>query len=89
MSWARWSPGVVQHPWDPMVGIPTPPERGYDQLSYAGLNCSYARHREYSHPMCGFVFNCICADMYYHLIHELSLAICLGVEGSGFGDLSM
>jgi hypothetical protein len=23
-----WMQGVVQHPWDPMVEIPTPPERG-------------------------------------------------------------
>jgi hypothetical protein len=25
---SRWSLGVVQHPWGPMVGIPTPPKRG-------------------------------------------------------------
>jgi hypothetical protein len=33
---------------------------GCGQLSYARLGCSYARHREDSHPMCGGVFNCTC-----------------------------
>jgi hypothetical protein len=28
-------------------------------------------------------------DMYDHLIDDLSLAICLGVEGSGFGELGI
>ena len=28
-------------------------------------------------------------DMYNHLIDELSLSICLGVEGSGFGELDV
>jgi hypothetical protein len=41
----------------PMVGILTPLERGYGQLSYAGLSCSYDGHREGSHPMCEGAFN--------------------------------
>jgi hypothetical protein len=28
-------------------------------------------------------------DMYNHLIYNLGLAICLGVEGCGFGDLGV
>jgi hypothetical protein len=28
-------------------------------------------------------------DIHYHLIDDLSLAICLGVEGSGFGELGV
>ena len=28
-------------------------------------------------------------DMYDHLIDDLYLAICLGVEGSGFGELGI
>jgi hypothetical protein len=28
-------------------------------------------------------------DMYDHPIDDLSLAICLGVEGSGFGELGI
>jgi hypothetical protein len=46
--------------WDPMVGIPTPPKRGCGWLSYAGLSCSYARHREDSHPMCEGAWNYTC-----------------------------
>jgi hypothetical protein len=34
-----------------MVGIPTPLGRGRGWLSYARHSCSYARHREESHPM--------------------------------------
>jgi hypothetical protein len=45
-SRSRWSPGVVQHPWGPMVGIRTPPERGCGQLIYVGIGCSYFGHRE-------------------------------------------
>jgi hypothetical protein len=50
----------VQHLWDPMVGIPTPPKRGCGWLSYAGLICIYAGHREGSHPMCEGVCNYTC-----------------------------
>jgi hypothetical protein len=35
-----------------MNGIPTPPERGCGQLSYAGLSCNDSGNREGSHPMC-------------------------------------
>jgi hypothetical protein len=44
----------------PNGGIPTPPERGCGQLSYAGLGCSYVGHREYSHLMCMGAWNCTC-----------------------------
>jgi hypothetical protein len=89
MSRSGWSQGVVQHPWDPMVGIPTPPKRGCGQLSYVGLGCSYVEHREESHPMCEGAWNCTCIGYAYHSIDDLSLAICLGVEGSGFGELGV
>jgi hypothetical protein len=57
----RWSPGVVEHPWGPMVGIPTPPKRGHGQLSYSGLGCSYFGNREDSYPMCEGAWNFTCA----------------------------
>jgi hypothetical protein len=56
-----WTQGVVQHPWDPMVEIPTPPKMGYDRLSYVCLYCNYVEHREESHPMCVDDWNYICA----------------------------
>jgi hypothetical protein len=43
---------VVQHPWDPMVEIPTPPENGCSRLNYVWICCSYVEHMEDSHPMC-------------------------------------
>jgi hypothetical protein len=60
MSLPGWPQGVVQHPWDPMVEIPTPPERGCGRLSYVWLCCSCVEHREDSHPMCGDAWNCTC-----------------------------
>jgi hypothetical protein len=73
-----------------MVGIPTPPERGCGWLSYAEIICSYAGHREDSHPMCRGCLEFIHAqDMQNHLIYDLGLAICLGVEGCGFGELGV
>jgi hypothetical protein len=72
-----------------MVGIPTPPERGCGRLSYAGLNCSYDGHREDSHPMCEGPCNYTCARYARSLDYDLGLAICLGVEGHGFGDLGV
>jgi hypothetical protein len=42
---------VVQHQWDPRVGIPALPEMGYGQWSYGDPCCSCAKHREESHPM--------------------------------------
>jgi hypothetical protein len=50
----------VQHLWDPMVGISTPPKRGCGWLSYEGLGCSYDGHREGSHPMCEGALNYTC-----------------------------
>jgi hypothetical protein len=44
-----WMQGVVQHPWDPMVEIPTPPERGCGRLSYVWICCNYVEHREDYH----------------------------------------
>jgi hypothetical protein len=50
----------VQHLWDPMVGILTPPKRGCGRLSYVGLGYSYVGHREGSHPMCEGALNYTC-----------------------------
>jgi hypothetical protein len=47
-----WMQEVVQHPWDPIVEIPTPPERGYGRLSYVYLYCNCVEHKEDSRPMC-------------------------------------
>jgi hypothetical protein len=55
-----WMQGVVQHPWDPMVEISTPPEIGCGQLRYVCLCCSCDEHREDSHPRCGGAWNCTC-----------------------------
>jgi hypothetical protein len=52
---------VVQHPWDSMVEIPTPPKRGCVQLSYVCLVCIYFENREESHPMCKDSWNFTCA----------------------------
>jgi hypothetical protein len=60
MSQPRSPQGEVQHLWDPMVGIPTPPKRGCGQLSYAGISCSYDGNREDSHPMCEGAWNYTC-----------------------------
>jgi hypothetical protein len=46
-----WLQEVVQHQWDPRVGIPAPPERGYGRWSYGEPYCSFDEHREDSHPM--------------------------------------
>jgi hypothetical protein len=77
-----------------MVGIPTPPERDCGRLRYAGLGCSYAGHREYSHPMCEGAWNYTCVgktliSSHDHSIYDLGLAIFLGVEGYGFGHLGV
>ena len=64
-----------------MVRIPTPPERDCGQLSYAGLGCSYV-----GAGVLGIVH---AQDMYDHSIDDLSLVICLGVEGNGFGELGI
>jgi hypothetical protein len=51
MNSLGWSQEVVQHPWDPMVGIPTQLEMGCGQLSYVGICFNYVEHMEGSHPM--------------------------------------
>jgi hypothetical protein len=55
-----WTQGVMQHPWDPMVEIPTPPARGCGRLSYVWLYCNCVENREDSHPMCVDAWNCTC-----------------------------
>jgi hypothetical protein len=80
---------IVKHPWDPMVGISTPPKRGCGQLIYAGLCCSYVDIGKTLIP-CMRVLGIVHAqDMYDHLIDDLNLAICFGVEGSGFGKFGI
>jgi hypothetical protein len=51
MSLSMWWQVVVQHQWDPRVGIPTPPERGYGRWSYGDPYCNYVEHKRDSHPM--------------------------------------
>jgi hypothetical protein len=60
MSQLRLPQGVVQHLWDPMVGIPAPPEMGCGRLSYVGFHCIYVEHRGESHPMCEGAWNYTC-----------------------------
>ena len=40
-------------------------------------------------PCVGLFLNVHAKDMYDHPIYDLSLAIYLGVEGSGFGELGI
>jgi hypothetical protein len=77
----------MQHLWEPMVGIPTPPERGCGGLSYVGIGFSYDGHREDSHPMCEGSWNIHAHDMHDHSIYDLSFSIFLGLKGHGFGEL--
>ena len=72
-----------------MVEMPTTPKRGCVRLSYVWLCCNYVEHREDSHHMCADAWNCICVNMHDHLVDNLSLAICLGVEGCVFGELGV
>jgi hypothetical protein len=76
MSQSRWSLGVVQHLWGPMVGIQTPPEKGCGQLRYARLGYCYAGHREDFHPMYGGSWNHTCAVLTIEIVHEFFPAKC-------------
>jgi hypothetical protein len=40
-----WLQEVVQHQWDPMVEILSPPEMVYGQWSYGESCCIYVEHR--------------------------------------------
>jgi hypothetical protein len=72
-----------------MVGIPTPPERGCGRLSYAGLIVAMMDIGKTLIP-CARVLGIIhVQDMHDHSIYNLGLAICLGVEGRGFGELGV
>jgi hypothetical protein len=46
-----WLQEVVQHQWDPSIGILAPPEMGYVRWSYGEPCCSCSEHREDSHAM--------------------------------------
>jgi hypothetical protein len=72
-----------------MVGIPTPLERGSGQLSYAGLGCSYARHREGSHPMCEGDLNYSCEGYEKSFDLQPRFGHLSGVEGHGFGEIGV
>jgi hypothetical protein len=60
MSLLDWPQGIVQHPWDPMVEIPTPPEMNCGWLIYVWLYCIFLKHRVDSHPKYGVAWNCTC-----------------------------
>ena len=53
------------HQWDIVVGIPSPLEMGCGQSSSGEPDCSCAKHRGGSHPMCvgASSFTCVgCAQ---------------------------
>ena len=79
----------MQHLWDPMVGIPTPPKRGCGQLSYAWLILAMLDKGKTLIPCAGVFLIVHAKVMYDHLIYVLSFPIFLGVEGSGFGELGI
>jgi hypothetical protein len=72
-----------------MVGIPTPPERDCGQLSYAGLDCGYVGHREYTHPMCEGDWNHTCAGYAQSFDLQPRFGHLSGVEIRGFGELGV
>jgi hypothetical protein len=86
MSLHVWPQGVVQHPWDPMVEIPTLLERGCCRLNYVWICCSFAEYREYYHPRCGVLVIVHAQDVHDHPVDDICLAIHLGMEGSRLGQ---
>jgi hypothetical protein len=46
-----WLPEVVQHQWDPRVGIPVSLEMGYGRWRYGEPYCNCIEHMGDSHPM--------------------------------------
>jgi len=79
---------VWPHQWDIVIGIPMPLERGFGQLSYGELFCSYAKHRGGFHPMCVDASSCIYTE-YDHPVDNFCLAINLGVESRGLSELGI
>jgi hypothetical protein len=72
-----------------MVEIQTLPERGCGRLSYVWICCSCVEHMGGSHPRCGADFNCTCIGCAISTGWRIWLAIRLGVEGSGLGELGV
>jgi hypothetical protein len=77
-----WFPKVVQHQWDPRVGIPVPPEIGgaMESLVVTVLNIG-----ETLIPCTSMLRVVHAQDMHNHLINDL----CLGVESGGFSELGV
>jgi hypothetical protein len=84
-----WLQEVVQHQWDPRVGIPVPPEMGYGQWSYGEPVVTVLNIGETLIP-CTWMLRVVHAqDVHNHPIDNLCLVICLGVESSGFSELGV
>ena len=79
----------MQHLWDLMVGIPTPPERGYGRLSYASSVVAMLYIGKALIPCARVILIIHEKDMHNHSIYNLGLAIFLGVEGHGFGEIGV
>jgi hypothetical protein len=84
-----WFQDVVQHQWDPRIGIQTPPKMGYGWWSYGEPYCSCVERKEDSHPMYMDARFVHAQDVHNHLIKDLCLAISLGVESSGFSEFGV
>jgi hypothetical protein len=84
-----WLQEVVQHQWDPRVGIPTPPEMGYGRGAMESPVVVVLNIGKTLIP-CTWMLRVVHAqDVHNHLIDDLCLAISLGVERSGFSELGV
>jgi hypothetical protein len=79
---------VVQHQWDPRVGIPSPPERGYELVELWRSPIVVVLNIGKTLIPCTHILRVIhVQDVHNHLIDDLCLEIGLRVEGSGFSEL--
>jgi hypothetical protein len=84
-----WLQEVVQHQWDPRVGIPTPPEMGYGSGAMESPIVTMLNIGETLIP-CTWMLRVVhVQDVHNHPIDDLYLSICLGVESSGFSELGV
>ena len=77
------------HQWDIVDGIPSLPKRRYGQLSCGEPDYNCVVHMGGFHRMCMDALNCTCGDVYNHHVDNLFLAISLGMESCGLGELGV
>jgi hypothetical protein len=85
-----WLQEVVQHQWDPRVGIPTPPEMGYMVSGAMESHVVTVLNIGKTLIPCMWMLRVVhVQDVHNHLIDDLCLTIGLGVESSGFSELGV